>query len=727
MHTSTTDFRGDIEGLRAIAVLAVLAYHAKLGPFHGGYIGVDVFFVISGYLITSLLLRDLAASGAKALPTFWARRARRLLPGSFVVLIATLVAGRLVLDPLAQRDLMRDGIAATTFTVNVVFAHRQNDYLAAQLAPSPLLHFWSLALEEQFYIGWPMLLLAATGLRRRFRWFPAVLIGSLLVVSLLLCVRLTPHHQPASFFLLPTRAWELLAGAALAVAGPAVCRIPAAVRAIGGWLGLGTIVVAAWRFSDLTLFPGAMAIVPVAATVLVLTAGTDRPRGGPGALLDRRPMAWIGTRSYGIYLWHWPVLVLAAARFGPLTAAQRIGALMLVFGVAALSYRWIENPARRSAWLGARPRRSLALGGALGATGASLAVAMLVLSPSLTGGSAAAAPTLVLPIRAVTTTTNPVAAPGTSAPQLAATTTTPTEPTSTLAQPSSSEVIASIVAANADTLQQASILESVPANLTPSLGSARSDKPVIYADGCILSNGQVTAKECLYGDTASDRIIVLFGDSHAAQWFPALQDISLRNHWRLEVLTKKGCPTADIPIADPARGPECEPWRTSVLARMADEHPDLVIMSAYRYKTTSAAVGSNPDEVWRNGMQLTLDRVRPLAHNVMVLGDTPTPLNDVPGCVASHLRRVADCMNPRSAAIKPARLGVEVDVAATHDAAFVPTGDWLCTSSECPVVIGNLLVYRDNSHITTAASMWLAPYLEAAVKPLLDHVAPPGA
>ncbi len=727
MHTSTTDFRGDIEGLRAIAVLAVLAYHAKLGPFHGGYIGVDVFFVISGYLITSLLLRDLAASGAKALPTFWARRARRLLPGSFVVLIATLVAGRLVLDPLAQRDLMRDGIAATTFTVNVVFAHRQNDYLAAQLAPSPLLHFWSLALEEQFYIGWPMLLLAATGLRRRFRWFPAVLIGSLLVVSLLLCVRLTPHHQPASFFLLPTRAWELLAGAALAVAGPAVCRIPAAVRAIGGWLGLGTIVVAVWRFSDLTLFPGAMAIIPVAATVLVLTAGTDRLRGGPGALLDRRPMAWIGARSYGIYLWHWPMLVLAAARFGPLTAAQRIGALMLVFGVAALSYRWIENPARRSAWLGARPRRSLALGGALGATGASLAVAMLVLSPSLTGGSAAAAPTLVLPIRAVTTTTNLVAAPGTSAPQLAATTTTPTEPTSTLAQPSSSEVIASIVAANADTLQQASILESVPANLTPSLGSARSDKPVIYADGCILSNGQVTAKECLYGDTASDRIIVLFGDSHAAQWFPALQEISLRNHWRLEVLTKKGCPTADIPIADPARGPECEPWRTSVLARMADEHPDLVIMSAYRYKTTSAAVGSNPDEVWRNGMQLTLDRVRPLAHNVMVLGDTPTPLNDVPGCVASHLRRVADCMNPRSAAIKPARLGVEVDVAATHDAAFVPTGDWLCTSSECPVVIGNLLVYRDNSHITTAASMWLAPYLEAAVKPLLDHVAPPGA
>ncbi len=733
MHTSTTDFRGDIEGLRAIAVLAVLAYHAKLGPTHGGYIGVDVFFVISGYLITSLLLRDLTTSGAKALPRFWARRARRLLPGSFVVLVATIVAGRLVLDPLAQRDLMRDGIAATTFTVNVVFAHRQNDYLAAELAPSPLLHFWSLALEEQFYIFWPVLLLAATTLRRRFRWITAVLIGSLLVVSLVLCIVLTPHHQPASFFLLPTRAWELLAGAALAVAGPAACRIPAGVRAIGGWLGLVTIVVAVWRFSDLTLFPGAMAIIPVAATVLVLAAGTDGLRAGPGMLIDRRWTAWIGARSYGIYLWHWPILVLAAARFGPLTTAQRLGALVMVFAVAALSYRWIENPARRSVWLGARPRRSLALGGALGLTGAGLAIAMLVLAPSLVGGSAAAAPTLVVPTRAAPTTTNPVAAPvtpATSAPQLAATTTVstapPTVPTVTIAQPSASEVIASIVAANANTLQQASIAETVPANLTPSLGSARSDKPVIYADGCILSNGQVTAKECLYGDTSSTRTVVLFGDSHAAQWFPALQEISLRNHWRLEVLTKKGCPTADIPIADPARGPECGPWRTSVLARLADQHPDLVIMSAYRYKTTSAAIGANPDEVWRNGMQSTLDRVRPLAVNVLVLGDTPTPRNDVPGCVASHLRRVADCMNPRSAAIKPARLGVEVDVAAAHDAAFVPTGDWLCTSSECPVVIGNLLVYRDNSHITTAASMWLAPYLEAAVKPLLDRPARPG-
>jgi peptidoglycan/LPS O-acetylase OafA/YrhL len=712
-------------------VIAVLAYHARLGPFHGGYIGVDVFFVISGYLITSLLMRDLSASGARALPTFWARRARRLLPGSFAVLIATLLVGRLVLDPLAQRDLMRDGVAATTFTANVVFAHRQNDYLAGQLAPSPLLHFWSLALEEQFYIGWPILLLAVHSVRRRLRWLPTAVIGALLAGSLLLCILLTPHHQPASFFLLPTRAWELLAGAALAVAGTAICRIPGAVRAIGGWLGLGAIVTIAWRFSDLTLFPGTMAILPVAATVLVLAAGVGAGSGaGPGTVLDRAPLTWIGTRSYGIYLWHWPVLVLAAARLGPLSLPERIGALVVVVGLASVSFRFIENPVRRSAWLGARPRRSLALGGALGFTGATLAIAMLVMSPSLTGGGDAAAPALVVP-----TTTGPLATP---APRLTAapvtpdllpstattaiipTTVTPTTATLTTAPPSAADVIASIVAANAATLQQAAVTDSVPANLTPSLGSARGDKPVIYTDGCILSNGQVHAKECVYGDPTSNQLIVLFGDSHAAQWFPALDDMSVRNHWRLEVLTKKGCPTADIPIADPARGPECGPWRTQVLARLTEEHPDLVIMSAYRYKTTRAAIGGSPDEVWRNGMQATLEQIRPLATDVMVLGDTPTPLDDVPGCVASHLRHVTDCMNRRSAAIKPTRLGVELEVATAHDAAFVPTGDWLCAASDCPVVIGNLLVYRDNSHITTAASMWLQPYLEAAVTAALN-------
>ncbi len=709
-------------------MLAVLAYHAKLGPFHGGYIGVDVFFVISGYLITSLLLRDLQLSGPRALPGFWARRARRLLPGSFVVLVATLVVGRLVLDPLAQRDLMRDGLAATTFTVNIVFAHRQNDYLAAQLAPSPLLHFWSLALEEQFYLGWPLLLLAATSFRRRARWLPGALIGVLLAGSLILCIRLTPQHQPAAFFLLPTRAWELLAGAALAVAGAVPNRIPGALRAGAAWMGLAVIVAATMRFSDLTRFPGVAAILPVSATVLLLAAGTDGYRYGPTMLLDRRPLTWIGTRSYGIYLWHWPVLVLTAAKFGPLDPAERVEALLVAVVLAALSYRLIENPARRSTWLGARARRSFAVGATLGLTTAMLATALLLLSPSLTGGRVAASPTLVLPATAtapsttVAQSTAPTSGPTTTTPPPTSSQPSSSPPDTTIVstgQPTSDAAIAAMIAANAATLQQGVTTEIVPSNLSPSLAKARADKPQIYADGCILSNGQVSDKACYYGDTSSPITIALFGDSHAAQWFPALQEMALQNHWRLDVRTKKGCPTADIPIADPARGPECGPWRKMVMAHLATEHPDLIIMSAYRYTTTRSAIGATPDDVWRNGLQTTLDTMRPLARNVLVLGDTPTPLTDVPGCVSSHLRHVSACMNPRSEAIKPGRLSAELDVAVAHHAAFVPTGDWLCTSSECPVVIGNLLVYRDNSHMTTATSLWLEPYLQAVVTPLL--------
>ncbi|MEP7114313.1 MAG: acyltransferase family protein, partial [Ilumatobacteraceae bacterium] len=632
-------------------------------------------------------------------------------------------------------------LAVTTFTVNIVFAHRQSDYLASQLAPSPLLHFWSLALEEQFYIAWPLLLLAATTLRRRFRWLPMALIGVLLAISLVLCLRLTPHHQPASFFLLPMRAWELLAGAALAATGTAPNRIHAAVRGWAGWLGVTLVVVAAVRFSDLTLFPGSAAILPVAATVLVLLAGAGTNRDGygyghgPGRLLDVRPLRWIGTRSYGIYLWHWPVLVLAAAKFGPLDVAQRSSALLISVGLAALSFRVIENPARRSTWLAARSRRSLALGAALGLGAATLAATMLVLLPSLDGGSEAASPLVVTPATAATTTTPTLATPTTRSPTTEASTSAPTNAThsttpTTPVLPASTTIsstttttpeaaIAAMVAANVATLQQGATEEEVPSNLTPSLGQARSDKPQIYADGCILSNGVITKNDCVYGDTASPTTIVLFGDSHAAQWFPALQEIAVRNHWRLDIRTKKGCPTADVPIADPARGPECGPWRDAVMADLAAEHPDLIIMSAYRYKTTSGSIGSDPDDVWRNGLQTTLDNMRPLASHVLVLGDTPTPLNDVPSCVASHRRHISVCMNQPSSAIKPGRLAVEHDVAIAHDATFVPTGDWLCSASGCPVIIGNLLVYRDNSHITTEASMWLAPYLEAAVKPLL--------
>jgi hypothetical protein len=272
--------------------------------------------------------------------------------------------------------------------------------------------------------------------------------------------------------------------------------------------------------------------------------------------------------------------------------------------------------------------------------------------------------------------------------------------------------VATLAASNEPLLEAAVQNRVVPDNLMPSLASAYQDKPPIYADGCILGDSSSTPGECVYGDPGGRVTVVLFGDSHAAQWFSAFDSAARQNGWRLIVLTKMGCPTADVAVTNVVRRPECGPWRANALARIGTIHPDLVVLSAYRYK------GSD-DTTWRAGLDRTLTVLRPEATRVLVLGDTPTPRTDVPSCVAGHLREVDACMSTRAAAIRPGRLGVEQQVAADHGADFVSTDDWLCTSQDCPVVIGDVLVYRDDSHLTSTAAALLTPYVDVMVRSLI--------
>ena len=705
-------------------MLLVLLYHAHLPPFRGGFIGVDVFFVLSGFLITSLLLRELDRTGTVSLANFWARRARRLLPASGLVLVAMLIASRSMLDGLSQAELARDAIAASTFVVNIRFMVAGTDYLASQLPPSPLLHFWSLAVEEQFYLVWPGLLMVLVRVLRLSRRALGAVIALGWVLSLWACITLTRTSQPFAFFMLPSRAWELLTGAGLALAGGTLVKVHRAQRALLGWMGLIAIVVLAVVFSDGTTFPGWVAVLPVVATVLVINAGGTSAPNGPFRWLSAQPLQWVGARSYAIYLWHFPVLVLAERKWGVLPWVTRLALLALSVLLAAASYWLIENPVRHSARLAVVPARSLMMGAGIAVTGVLGASLLLWNPPKLDAGGEAVAPTLALPGAATSVPTSAIdGLPTSVAPPDPSSTTVPTSaaPITTVApsaDPSHDNppALAAMVQANLAVLEQGVQTQKVPSNLSPGLAKARNDLPQIYRNKCILDPGMNTPKSCIYGDPNGSTTIVLFGDSHAAQWMPALHQVASANGWRLVIHVKKACPTAEISIVKDPGGADCGVWRGRVLEQLAALKPDLIIMSAYRYKMSGADAGRDPDQAWSDGLDSMMTKIRPLARQVLLLGDSATPVNDTPSCVAGRVSNVGGCMNSRANAVKQGRLAVERSMAAKYNALFVPTSDWMCTDSQCPVVVGNVLMYRDNSHLTATASAFLAPYIEATVR-----------
>ena len=605
------------------------------------------------------------------------------------------------------------------------FAGRDGDYFAAELAPSALLHFWSLAVEEQFYLVWPLLVLAATRARSGRRTALVAMIGTLWTASFVASIAVTDRNAPWAFYMLPTRAWELLSGAALAIATPAViARLPAGLRAATGWVGLATVGSSIVLLGVRSDFPGWIALWPVAGTVAVVAAGIAPAEFGPQRLLATPPLVWVGRRSYGIYLWHWPALVLGAAQFGPLSTWERGVALAGSVVVAGVTYRAYENPIRHSAWLAARPARALLGGASLIAIVVAAGVVAVQLPQRLDSGTVAAPATLVVPTTGVdppVTVASGDTVPATSTVNAA--TSTSVDP---VADPIAGLIAAvePIVAANAAALERAVVVTDVPANMRPSLANASSDKAAIYSNGCMLQTGEIDPPPCVFGDPSSSVTIALFGDSHAAQWFPALEQIAGAHGWRLESLTKSGCPSADIRISKTALDPECVKWRAAVAERLASDRPDLIIVSSYRYNPGGSGIGLDPDQAWRTGLATTMNALRPTAHQVLLLGDTPTPKpSDVPSCIAANIRRVDRCTATREFAVAERRLVVEEEVARQYDALFAPTTDWLCTATACPVIFDDVLLYRDGNHITTTASLLLAPYLDATVSAVIDDPA----
>ncbi|MGB7449421.1 MAG: acyltransferase, partial [Ornithinimicrobium sp.] len=346
-----TGYRPDIEGMRAVAIGLVLWYHAGLPFLPGGFVGVDVFFVISGFLITGLLIKELELQGRISLPRFYARRAKRLLPATAVVLVATAALTWLTQPVVQWRAFGVDIVGAALYIVNWVLAGRAVDYLAEDVGVSPVQHFWSLAVEEQFYIVWPLLLILVgwwVAKRPGARLRPVMLAGILVVIvpSFVWSVYQTGANPERAFFVTTTRLWELGVGAFVAIGSTVWTRVPRLVAIPLGWLGLGAVVLSGMMVSAETAWPGYAALLPTLGSAAVIVAGFTSGPAGPAGLLGLRPAVWVGGLSYSLYLWHWPLLISAEAQWGELSAVQGLAVAVSSAVPAYLSYRFVENPLR---------------------------------------------------------------------------------------------------------------------------------------------------------------------------------------------------------------------------------------------------------------------------------------------------------------------------------------------------------------------------------------------
>jgi peptidoglycan/LPS O-acetylase OafA/YrhL len=358
-------FRPDLQGIRAIAILAVVAYHVGLPGFSGGFVGVDVFFVLSGYLITGLLVREAGSAGGLSFRRFYARRLRRLLPVSAVVLLVTLVISALLYSPIEMRSISSTAAAVALYVSNFVFASRSVSYLGAgTLGADPYLHTWSLAVEEQFYLVWPLFIAVLMWAGTRLRTPRRVLMGGIVAMavgSFAVCVLLAGSRHPWAFFGSPPRFWEFAIGGLaglVPVSWFGRARVASVLTVLGAVLVGVTIVV----YGASTPFPGTTTLVPVAGTVMLLLAGAAGVQTRVGRPLRTRAALWFGEHSYSWYLWHWPALIFVAVLWPSAGLVVKTLAVIVALGASMLTYRFVEQRVRYNGYLAARPRRSIAFG-----------------------------------------------------------------------------------------------------------------------------------------------------------------------------------------------------------------------------------------------------------------------------------------------------------------------------------------------------------------------------
>lgn len=682
-HGQVRGLRRDIEGLRAVAVALVVVYHLWPQALPGGFVGVDVFLVVSGFLITTHLLEhpprrpgDLAA--------FWGRRIRRLLPASFLVLLVTLALSWLFAPVTQWGETARQILASTFYVENWALAASSVDYLAADTAPSPVQHFWSLGVEEQFYLGWPILVLALAWVARRASrgagdrsraWITAGL-AIVVVASFAWSLHLTAADPARAYFETPVRVWELGAGALLAGFAPAVSRSlrdRVGLRSLLAWSGVATIVVGAFLIDGSTPFPGTAALVPVLGTVAVIAAHADSPRS-PTRAFALRPVQYLGSISYSVYLWHWPLIVLFPYVVGHERNLLESGAVVgLTLVLAALTKRYVEDRLR-----GSRP-----LGVPLWRTYVFMAVGMAVLTLAVTGVRA--------DLDRVTRA---------SAERL----------TAAVADPGACFGAAALANDGCEPHGTELLLE--PA-------SAAADKPDPYQDDCWVLGDFTDQKVCTYGSTAPGASeVALIGNSHAGHWLPALQEIAEAENLRITTYLVSECFTVPVEIefGSAERNAACMAWNERVLRETSDGRFDLLVVSNRTARPLAGVAAQDQADAAEQAHRASLERWREGGTPVVVIRDTPyaTEIKNVPDCIAEHLDDLAACDGDRDRE-QPDPLARAAASFPDDEVALVDLTDLICADETCYSTVGGVIVYFDSGHLTGTFARSLAPYLRPAV------------
>lgn len=667
-------FRPDIQGLRAIAVLLVLVFHVLPSALPGGFVGVDVFFVISGFLITGLLLRELEGKGHIALATFYVRRIKRLLPAATVVLVAVGVGCLWLLPIVRWKDTGHQLIASALYAQNWLLLKNAADYWAQDVPQSPVVHYWSLSIEEQFYMVWPCLMaLGALVVRRTKLGLRAALTALSAVIfaaSLAYSVLLTGSTPSAAYFSTGTRAWELALGALTCIAlEPLRGRLPAgALRALG-WLGVLGVVASGLLMRETMAFPGWIALLPTASAALLLFTGALPGVTAHSFVLSLRPIRYLGDISYSLYLWHWPLFVFFLARFGHSPSNGEAGLLIIAsLTLAALTKVAVEDPLR-----------NLKLGRAATAGGFALGVVCVALSV----GAAKLPLGRVAKLEAVA---------------------------------DAGEAPGALVMLEGE--PPASAPDSGELKFVPSALKAKDDVPLLVKQDC-HSGVKVTEPEpCEFGKRDASVHLVLVGDSHAAQWLPALLGGGEREV-RVTTITKTSCPltTALLGVGTKHKRSyrECREWNTRVRALLLEMKPSLVVTShATDYELAEDAGELETARQIVAGYSDALQQLAAQGLKVLAIRDTPLMGFDVADCVATAGATLKKCSKPRRDALPT---GFQLEGLTKSE--VVDLSDFICRRETCPPVVGGVLVYRDSNHLTATYAKTLAPFLWSQVDKLL--------